>query len=94
MSEEIVIKHKTEVLPILRKLMPAKSEKTAKEEEKQAYIRALTECIQDAYEEWQYALKNFEDADNKDLIDYYSYRIKASQIRYEYLLRKVKEAQV
>ena len=51
MSEEMVIKHKTEVLPILRKLMPAKSEKTAKEEEKQAYIRALTECIQDAYEE-------------------------------------------
>lgn len=50
----------------------------------------LHEAIHEAWLEWQNALLNFENADCKDMVDYYSYRIKASQIRYEYLLRKAK----
>jgi hypothetical protein len=51
-----------------------------------------TTVIQDAYMEWQSALTNFENAEGKDMVDYYAYRIKASQIRYDYLLRKAKES--
>lgn len=53
----------------------------------------LYEAIHDAWLEWQNALLNFENADCKEMVDYYSYRIKASQIRYEYLLRKAKALQ-
>lgn len=63
-------------------------------DEKTEKIEELKMNIQDAYREWQSALENFENAECKDMIDYYSYRIKASQIRYEYLLRKAKEVQV
>ncbi|HOQ75564.1 MAG TPA: DUF2508 family protein [Thermoclostridium sp.] len=53
----------------------------------------LYETIHEAWLEWQNALLNFEDADCKEMVDYYAYRIKASQIRYEYLLRKAKALQ-
>jgi len=53
----------------------------------------LYEAIHEAWLEWQSALLNFETADCKEMVDYYSYRIKASQIRYEYLLRKAKALQ-
>jgi len=53
----------------------------------------LYETIHEAWMDWQSALLNFEDADCKEMVDYYSYRIKASQIRYEYLLRKAKALQ-
>ena len=48
------------------------------------------ENIQDAYNEWQNAMANFETAEGKEMVDYYAYKIKASEIRYDYLLRKAK----
>ena len=54
------------------------------------YRAELYETIHEAWLEWQNALLNFEDADCKEMVDYYAYRIKASQIRYEYLLKKAK----
>jgi len=56
-------------------------------------LAELYETIREAWLEWQNALLNFEDADCKEMVDYYTYRIKASQIRYEYLLRKAKALQ-
>jgi len=53
-------------------------------------LAELYETIHEAWQEWQNALINFESADCKEMVDYYAYRIKASQIRYEYLLRKAK----
>lgn len=57
-------------------------------------ILELTEAIREAYMDWQNALINFENAECGDMVDYYAYCIKATQIRYEYLLRKAKQAQV
>lgn len=51
----------------------------------------LLKSIQQARQEWMDAVANFEQADNDELIDYYIYRIKACQIRYNYLLKKAKE---
>ena len=37
------------------------------------------------------AMNNYEFADEPDLVDYYTYNLKAAQMRYEYLLKKAKE---
>lgn len=51
----------------------------------------LIESIRNAKMEWENASWNFEYADGEDLIDYYTYKIKACEIRYEYFLKKAKE---
>lgn len=51
----------------------------------------LLKSIQQARQEWLEAVANFDQADNDELIDYYIYRMKACQIRYNYLLKKAKE---
>ena len=51
----------------------------------------LIESINDAKKEWLSARNNFEQAVESEIIDYYIYKIKAYQIRYEYLLKKAKE---
>lgn len=51
----------------------------------------IMESIRDAKNEWINASMNFDYADNQDLIDYYTYRIKACEIRYDYYLKKAKE---
>jgi hypothetical protein len=93
MSEQIVIKQKSSTLGFLKRWGAARAKEARERALKEAYMQELTASIQDAYMEWQNALANFEHAVGKDMIDYYAYRIKASQIRYDYLLRKAKEAQ-
>lgn len=51
----------------------------------------LIESIRDAKKEWISANYNFEQAVDSEIIDYYIYKIKAYQVRYEYLLKKAKE---
>lgn len=51
----------------------------------------LIENIQQARQEWSSAAANFDQAENEDLIDYYIYRMKACQVRYNYLLKMAKE---
>lgn len=51
----------------------------------------LLKSIQQARQEWLEAVENFDQADNNELIDYFIYRMKACQIRYNYLLKKAKE---
>lgn len=91
MSEQVVIKQKTDVLGLVRRLTPSR-EKTLEQQKNEEYYKELTENLHDAYNEWQVSLANFETAESKEMIDYYSYRIKASQIKYDYLLKKAKEA--
>lgn|GEM_PF-284663 len=52
---------------------------------------AILQCIRGAREEWLDANRSFEYAYDEGLIDYYIYKIKASEIRYEYFLKKAKE---
>jgi len=51
----------------------------------------VLKSIQQARQEWMEAVANFDQADNEELIDYYIYRMKACQIRYNYLLKIAKE---
>jgi hypothetical protein len=92
MTEQAIEKQKTDALSILKRFGAVKAQESVTRTEKEDYYRQLTESIQDAYMEWQSALANFENAEGKDMVDYYAYRIKASQIRYDYLLRKAKES--
>ena len=69
-----------------------KSREAARLAEKEEMMRELLENIQEAYNEWKNAMANFETAEGKEMVDYYAYKIKASEIRYDYLLRKAKES--
>lgn len=51
----------------------------------------LMENIRNAKKEWVEANTNFEYVEDQEIVDYYTYKILASQIRYEYFLRKAKE---
>lgn len=93
MSEQIVIKQKPTTLGFLKRFSPARAKEAAAQAQREEYYEELVASVRDAYMEWQNALSNFENAISKEMIDYYAYRIKASQIRYNYLLRKAKEAQ-
>ncbi|ABN53590.1 MAG TPA: DUF2508 domain-containing protein [Hungateiclostridium thermocellum] len=70
-------------------LMKAKSELTEDEEFNE--VEELLKCIKDAKKEWINANANFEHAVENEIIDFYTYEIKAYQLRYEYLLKKAKE---
>jgi hypothetical protein len=51
----------------------------------------IIENIKSAKSEWINANINFDYADDQELVDYYTYKIKACQVRYEYYLKKAKE---
>lgn len=70
-------------------LMKEKSELA--EDDELVEIENLVKCINDAKKEWLSANANFEYAVDSEIIDYYTYEIKAYQSRYEYLLKKAKE---
>jgi hypothetical protein len=47
--------------------------------------------LKKAQDELNVAVNNYEFADEPELVDYYTYNIKAAQTKYEYLLKKAKE---
>lgn len=53
--------------------------------------QSLINCIRSSIRDWENANINFENADEEELIDYYSYQIKAAEVKYQYLLRLIKE---
>jgi len=54
-------------------------------------IEEVVENLKKARNEWVIATMNYEFAREDELIDYYIYLMKASQLKYEYLLKKAKE---
>jgi len=92
MTNEALERQKLDVLGIIRRICFAKTSEGENALPKEKELEQLRESIQDAYREWQNALSNFESAEGKEMVDYYTYRIKASQIRYDYLIKKAKEA--
>lgn len=50
----------------------------------------LIKNLKIAQNELEVAVNNYEFANEPELVDYYTYNIKAAQMRYEYLLKKVK----
>lgn len=53
--------------------------------------KSLLESIHQARQEWLNAIENFNQAENEELVEYYIYRMKACQVRYNYLLKMAKE---
>jgi len=88
--EQIKNKSRDTFIVLLDKLIREK--KTMKPKEKnEDDIDELLENLRKARNEWMIASTNYEFAHEDELIDYYAYLIKASQIKYDYLLKKVKE---
>lgn len=78
------------ILKLIRpSLPPEKPKAVAKIESSEAY--ELIENIRNARKEWLNANSSFEYANEKEMVDYYTYKIKACEVRYEYLIRKAKE---
>lgn len=53
--------------------------------------KGLLELVEDAKKEWLSAKDYFENVSDPDLIDYAIHSIKATEKRYNYLLKKVKQ---
>ena len=51
----------------------------------------LIKNLKNAQNDFETAISNYEFAEDPELIDYYTYKIKATQTRYQYLLKKAKE---
>lgn len=51
----------------------------------------LIDNLKNAQDDFETAVSNYEFAKEPELIDYYTYKIKATQTRYQYLLKKAKE---
>lgn len=88
---------KTQSVKLLKNSIFSKINSLLKEKSETIYTyntgenEDLIENINDAKKEWLSARNNFEQAVESEIIDYYIYKIKAYQIRYEYLLKKAKE---
>ncbi len=52
--------------------------------------RELIESINNAKDEWIAAQKNFQFVDTDDGVDYYAYKIKAYEVKYQALLKEAK----
>ena len=83
---------KTSKSSILSKLMRTLSLKEKTEQNIQMDENYdLIYSLKDAKKEWIDANMCFEFADAQEMVDYYTYKIKASQVRYEYFLKAAKE---
>jgi len=51
----------------------------------------LINNLKSAQDDFETAVSNYEFAEDPELVDYYTYKIKATQTRYQYLLKKAKE---
>mgnify|MGYP000894973598 CR=1 FL=1 len=90
MRQQVRRKHGGLLSALLEKLsVREKTKKIQEIEQDEAF--AIVEEIKNARNEWINANMNFEYADSQEMVDYYTYRIKASEVRYEYFLRKAKE---
>ena len=53
--------------------------------------KELVKNLKIAQAEFETAVNNYEFANEPELVDYYTYNIKATETKYQYLLKKVKE---
>jgi len=53
--------------------------------------KEILRCVADAWNEWQEAGASFEHVFEEKLVDYYTYKMKASEARYSYFVGLAKE---
>lgn len=66
-------------------------DKFSKSKTEDLETKELVKNLKNAQLEFESAINNYEFANEPELVDYYTYKIKATQTRYQYLLKKVKE---
>ena len=91
--EQIKSKGRIRLVAILDKLYQY-NRALKKNEKPYEDVDELMENLRKAQNEWIVASTNYEFAQEEELIDYYAYLIKASQIKYDYLLKKIKKREV
>jgi hypothetical protein len=66
-------------------------EKFSKPKSEDIETQELIKNLKLAQIEFETAINNYEFANDPELVDYHTYNIKATQTKYQYLLKKVKE---
>ena len=66
-------------------------EKFSKQKTEDLETKELIKNLKNAQVEFESAINNYEFANEPELVDYYTYKIKATQTRYQYLLKQAKE---
>lgn len=66
-------------------------EKFSKQKSEDIETQELIKNLKLAQIEFETAINNYEFVNDPELIDYHTYNIKATQTKYQYLLKKVKE---
>lgn len=54
-------------------------------------VTELLNLLKDTKNAWRTSISNYEFMTENELIDYYTYQIKAYELRFEYLLKKAKQ---
>jgi len=93
LKNNLLEQDKGSIISRLSKIFTIK-EKTACNDIKNNEYNELIESIKNARRDWICASSNFNYANEKETVDYYTYMMKACQIRYEYLIKKAKENQI
>lgn len=66
-------------------------DKVHKDDNKKIENEELIENINNTLEEWVLAKKNFDFVNNEESVDYYAYKIKAYEVKYQALLKEAKQ---
>jgi len=76
---------------LVRRLYVKKEEEKKLQESTDNEKIQLLKSIRDIHHEWEQANKDFEFAGDEASVDYYTYKIKACEVRYEHFLREAKD---
>lgn len=68
-----------------------KKEKKIYDEQREEEKRVLAREINELHEEMAATLSNFSDTIDPELLEYYTYYYKASQLKHSYLLKQLKK---
>ncbi|MDP4182853.1 MAG: YaaL family protein [Bacillota bacterium] len=90
LKNNVLETEKNNIINKLSKLFLLK-EKANLQNIKNEEYNELIESIRNARRDWLCATSNFNYAFDNETVDYYTYMMKACQIRYEYLIKRAKE---
>ncbi len=73
------------------KIRPFAVKRSKVDLEKSTEEKEILKALIDARNEWLDSVASFENVYEEDLVDYYTYKMKACEARYEYFIKKVKD---
>lgn len=68
--------------------------RATEEAKKKRETQQLVDGVKNARREWIIANMNFDSAESEELVDYFTYQIKAAEIKMGYFLKKIKEKNI